>query len=134
MFFLAAAAMHACHYACHYALPFHTRRMVLRRLLSTTKTQPSSLASAWTEFQETGRRMAPLYAVMITIVGASAFVGGKIYSLEEKIRTTEEKIKTARAEAFEDASQKFLTFGYAAEYSRYQAKTVPDKVEQQKQK
>eukprot|EP00953_Heterococcus_sp_UTEX-ZZ885_P008865 5265-Heterococcus_DN1.PRE.17 len=78
--------------------------------------------------------MAPLYAVMLTVMGACVVAGGTIYekisALESEVRRVEqlsaEKVKTAKAQAFEDASRKFLMYGYAAEYSKHQTKTVPE--------
>lgn len=44
--------------------------------------------------------------------------------MKAQIEAAEAKIKTARAEAIQECNDKFLMYGYAAEYQKYQQKAL----------
>ena len=96
---------------------------------------PPSLRASGRRFMSWGRSNAQLLGVGFVLGGAIYYVGGAIRELqtqrelyETKLEKQEEKVARARAEAFQQCNEKFLLYGYAAEYQAFQQKALGKKI------
>ena len=89
-----------------------------------------------------GRDNAQLLGVGLAIVGAISYVGGKYQQLQDQRHLLEQDIKTQRevfearieaaraeakeqkADAIQKCNEKFLTYGYAAEYKAFRERAL----------
>ena len=89
-------------------------------------------------FLRWGGQHAQFLGVIGVITGGLVLGGTKIQhwrdearttrrELEAKIEVLEGRISLARAEASKETAERFLLFGYADEYARYQQKALGDK-------
>jgi hypothetical protein len=95
-------------------------------------------------FLSSGRKQAQFIGVVLVAFGGAFALGSRLKSLEaaasaeaELRRTQVEALKEtlqaqvgrARAEAIQETSEKFLMYGYAEEYAKFQKKTLASKNE-----
>lgn len=101
-----------------------------------------SIRESGRDFLRFGRSNSQFIGTALVIISGIWYLSGtfsklrsdlsaqdKIISAQEKIMNTrieaaEEKIKTARLEAIKECNDKFLIYGYAAEYQKYQHKAL----------
>ena len=81
-----------------------------------------------------GRENAQFLAVGLAFVGSISYVGGKYQQLQDQRELLEAKLEAARAEAkqqkaeaIQQCNEKFLHYGYAAEYKAFQQKTLGER-------
>ena len=108
--------------------------------------KPTAFQVSRSQFMQWGQRNAQLLAVglagFIAIAGPIYFVGGKIQQLQDqremlenglnnqrevfeaRIEAARAKAKEQKAEAIQQCNEKFLTYGYAAEYKAFQQRAL----------
>ena len=100
--------------------------------------KPTAFQVSRSQFMQWGQRNAQFLAVglagFVAIAGPIYFVGGKIQQLQDQREVFEARIEAVRAEAKEQkaeaiqqCNEKFLAYGYAAEYKALQQKTLGER-------
>lgn len=99
-----------------------------------TDETPSSLTASSKRFARWGRSNAQFVGVVLAAAGSIYYVGNKVRELqaqreqlEIKLQAVQPQIQAARAEAIQQCNDKFLMYGYAAEYQAFQKKTFGEK-------
>lgn len=100
---------------------------------------PTALQVSRSRFMHWGRNNAQFLAValagFVAIAGPIYFVGGKIQQLQDQRELLEKSIKDQRevfdakleAARAQKCNEKFLTYGYAAEYKALQQRTLGER-------
>ena len=99
---------------------------------------PSAFRVSRSRFMEWGRDNAQFLAVGLAFVGSILYTGGKYQQLHDQRELLEKgindqreifeaKIEAARAEAIQQCNEKFLLYGYAAEYKALQQRTLGER-------
>ena len=92
---------------------------------------PTALQVSRSLFMDWGRANAQFLAVALAFVGLISYVGGKVQQLQDQREILEARLEAARAEAkqqkaeaIQQCNEKFLLYGYAAEYKALQQRTL----------
>lgn len=99
-----------------------------------------SIRESGRDFLRFGRSNSQFIGTALVIISGIWYLSGTFSKLrsdlsaQEKIMNTrieaaEEKIKIARLEAIKECNDKFLIYGYAAEYQKYQHKALGKNVD-----
>ena len=110
---------------------------------------PTALQASRSRFMHWGRENAQFLAVGLAFVGSILYAGGKYQQLQhqrellelgihdqrellekginDQREIFEAKLEAARAQAIQQCNEKFLLYGYAAEYKAFQQKTLGER-------
>lgn len=105
---------------------------------------PSAFAASRGRFMRWGQRNAQFLGVILASAGTIYFLGSRVQKLQDQrdhfetklqgiqpqIQAARAETKTARAEAIQQCNDKFLMYGYAAEYQALQKKALGEKAPQ----
>ncbi len=95
---------------------------------------PTALEASRNKFARWGRSNAQFLAVGLAFLGSISYLAGKFQQLQDQREVYEAKLQAARAEAtqqkaeaIQQCNEKFLMYGYAAEYKAFQQKTLGER-------
>ena len=99
---------------------------------------PTALQASRSRFMHWERENAQFLAVGLAFVGSTLYAGGKYQQLQDQRELLEKgindqreifeaKLEAARAQAIQQCNDKFLLYGYAAEYKAFQQKTLGER-------
>lgn len=106
---------------------------------------PTAFQVSRSQFMQWGHKNAQFLGVGLAILGSTLYAGGKFQQLQDQRKllqkdidsqreifdsqreVLEARIEAARAQAIQQCNEKFLTYGYAAEYKALQQKTLGER-------
>ncbi|DBB00525.1 TPA: hypothetical protein ACH3X3_002224 [Trebouxia sp. C0006] len=106
---------------------------------------PTAFQVSRSQFMQWGHRNAQFLGVGLAILGSTLYAGGKFQQLQDqrlllqkdinsqravfeaRIEAARAEAKEQKAQAIQQCNEKFLAYGYAAEYKALQQKTLGER-------